>query len=230
MKDNTIPAETKVDETNIVTKVFGWVAAGLFVSGIVAFKLFQNYNLVQVIMENFIVFCFLALVHLGVVIWLSINIEKIDSSQITLFFFGFAVINGLMLPLIFQFFTQNFMISTFFILSAMFLVISIFGYFTKSDLTSWEYLILMLLVGVIIDILINLVWKNDRYQLITSAIAIAVFVGILAYDSKRIKEMNKNDIPHKVIIRGALTLSLDFYYLFIAIILAVNKRDKKSSL
>ncbi|WP_428664603.1 Bax inhibitor-1/YccA family protein [Runella sp.] len=220
------------EEIHFTTNVFGWMAAGLMVSGFISFKLLQNYYLVQSITSNYIVLSALIIGQLGFVVWISFNLEKMASSNIGPLFLGFSILNGLLLPLIFQFFTENYIISTFFILAGMFLIMSAFGYFTKRNLTSRGNLLLLVFVGILLNVWLNVIGKYDQFQFITSCIAVAVFAGITAYDSKRIKEMNDKvgtDKSHQIAaVMGAFALYLDLYYLFLAIVFAVNKRDKKS--
>jgi uncharacterized protein len=215
------------NEIIFTTKIFGWVAVCLLVSGIMAFKLFQNYNLLQTIMSNYFVLGVLVLGFIGFVIWISLNIDKWDFNKIRLFFFGFAILNGLVLPLVFQFFIQNFIISTFFILAGMFGIMSTIGYFFKQNLLSVQSLILLTIIGIILNILLNFVWRNDQFQLIVSGITILVFVGITAYSSKTIQEINETHEPPKAIIMGAFTLSLNLYYLFVFILFEANKSSKR---
>lgn len=214
----------KTEPINFTAKVFSGMAAGLFVSGLVAFKLLQNYIFIQVITDNYVILGALALGQLGLVIWISLRLEKMTAPNVKLLFFGFSILNGLLLPLIFQFFTQNFIISTFFLLSAAFLAMSVFGHFTKLDLTTWRCVLLMISIGATLDVLLNFLWSYDLFQLITSGIAVIVFAGIIAYDSKKIKKM-----ADTTGFKGAFVLYLDVYYLFLAIVAAVNKRDKKIS-
>jgi uncharacterized protein len=159
-----------------------------------------------------------------------LNLEKWDSNKIKLFFFGFALLNGIILPLIFQFFTQNTIVSTFFILAGMFGIMSALSYFTKQDLTSWTSLIIMVVIGIVLNVLLNFIWRKDNFQLITSAIAIFVFVGIVAYDSKRMKAFNAHHEPQKAVIMGAFVLSLNLYYLFIALVMEANKGTRRINL
>ncbi len=227
MENIFISEEIKTLQTSFVTKSFGWMAFGLFVSGFIAFKLMQNYALIQ-LLSNYIVLGIWVVIHLGIVIWLSLNIEKMPSNQITLYFIGFSILNGITIPSIFRLFTQNPFGNTFFILGGMFLLMYAFGYFTKRDLTAWSSLILMVVVGIGLNIWINISWRNDQFQLITSGIAIIVFVGLIVYDTSRIKEMSisENNINPSPSL-GAFALYLDLYYLLISIVFEANKGSKR---
>lgn len=227
MKNIFISAEIKTEQISFITKSFGWMAVGLFISGITAFKLMQNYALIQ-FLSNYVALGIWVVIHLGIVIWLSLNIEKMPSNQVTLYFIGFSIMNGITIPSIFRLFTQNTFGNTFFILGGMFLIMFAFGYFTKRDLTAWSSLILMVFIVIGLNIWVNIVWRNDQYQLITSGIAIAVFVGIVVYDNARIKEMSisENNINPSASL-GAFALCLDLYYLLISIVIEANKGSKR---
>ena len=227
MENIFISEEIKAVQISFITKTFGWMAVGLFIGGITAFNLMQNYALIQ-LLSNYVALGIQVVFHLGLVIWLSLNIEKMPSNQVTLYFIGFSILNGITIPSIFRLFTQNYFGNTFFVLGGMFLVMSVFGHFTKRDLTSWSNLILMVIIGIGLDIWANFSWRNDQYQLITSGIAIAVFVGLVVYDTSRIKEMSmneKNINPSASL--GAFALYLDLYYLLISIVLEANKGNTR---
>jgi uncharacterized protein len=229
MKNMFISEEIKTIQISFVTKSFGWMAVGLFISGITAFKLMQNYALIQ-LLNNYLALGILIIIQLGLVIWLSLNIEKMPSNQVMLYFIGFAMLNGMTIPSIFRLFTQDSFGSTFFILGIMFLIMSVFGYFSKRDLTVWSSLILMVLIGIGLAICMNMIWRNDQFQLITTAISIIVFVGLVVCDTARIKEMSiceKNINPSASL--GAFALYLDLYYLFIAMVLEANKGSRRGN-
>jgi uncharacterized protein len=227
MENIFISEEIKAVQISFVTRSFGWMAVGLFISGLSAFKLMQNYTLIQ-FLSNYVVLGIWVIIHLGLVIWLSVNIEKIPSNQLTLYFVGFSIINGITIPSIFRLFTQDYFGSSFFILGVMFLVMSAFGHFTKRDLTAWSSLILMVLVGIGLNIWVNIFWRNDQFQLITTTIAIIIFVGLVVYDTARIKEMS---IPVKdknsPASMGAFAIYLDLYFLLISIVFEANKSSKR---
>jgi uncharacterized protein len=227
MENIFISEEIKTAQISFVTKVFGWMAVGLFISGITAFKLVQNYALIQ-LLNNYIALGILIIIQLGLVIWLSLNIEKMPSNQVTLYFIGFSILNGITIPSIFRLFTQDSFGSTFYILGGMFLIMSVFGHFIKRDLTSWNNLTLLAIVGIVLNIWMNIFWRNEPFQLITSAIAIIVFVGLVMYDTTRIKEMSisENNINPSPSL-GAFALYLDLYYLLISIVLEENKAKRR---
>lgn len=227
MENKFISEEIKTVQIGFVTKTFGWMSVGLIVSGITAFKLMQNYALIQ-LLSNYIALGILVIIQMGLVVWLSLNIKKIPSNQVTVFFIGYSILNGITIPSIFRLFTQNYFGNTFFIVGIMFGAMWAFGYFTKRDLTIWSSLILMVLVGIGLDIWVNMVWRKDLFELITTGVFMAVFVGLVVYDTNRIKEMciSKNNINPTASL-GAFALYLDLYYLLISIVMEENKAQRR---
>jgi uncharacterized protein len=227
MENIFISEEIKTVQISFVTKAFVWMAVGFFISGITAFKLLQNYALIQ-FLSNYVVLGIWVVIHLGIVIWLSFNIEKMPSNQVTLYFIGFSILNGITIPSIFRLFTQSYFGNTFFILGIMFLIMYVFGYFTKRDLMTWSSLILMVLIGIGLNIWVNLIWRNDLFQLITTGVFMAVFIGLVVYDTNRIKEMSisENTINPTASL-GAFALNLDLYYLLISIVMEENKGTRR---
>ena len=122
---------------------------------------------------------------------------------------------------IFLAYTMSSVASVFLITAGTFAVMAFIGYTTKTDLTSIGKLALMALVGVIIATLVNLfLVKSTMFDLILSYVGVAVFVGLTAYDSQKIKRMllmqeDGGERAQKVALLGALSLYLDFINLFL---------------
>ena len=96
---------------------------------------------------------------------------------------------------------------------------SLYGYFTKKDLTSLGNLLFMLLIGLIIATVVNIFWANSTLYWITTYAGIFIFVGLTAYDTQKIKRLlNGQEITEesqKMALLGALSLYLDFINLFL---------------
>ena len=112
-----------------------------------------------------------------------------------------------------------------FICGATFLACSVYGWFTRRDLTSMGNFMFMGLIGIIIASLANLFFKSSGLQAIISYIGVLVFVGLTAYDTQKIKNMALSQpagleagVVRKGAIMGALSLYLDFINLFIMLL------------
>ena len=96
---------------------------------------------------------------------------------------------------------------------------SLYGYTTKKDLTSWGNLLFMALIGVIIATVVNMFLQSAALYWILNYVGVAVFVGLTAYDTQKIKKManhlDSEENAKKGAVMGALTLYLDFINLFL---------------
>lgn len=127
----------------------------------------------------------------------------------------FAALMGLSLATVFVIYTMGSIVSAFMGAAVLFGVMSFFGYFTKTNLDSIGKYCLIALIAIIIVSLINLFIGSSVLQMVISAIAIVIFLGLTAYDTQQIREMVSVDNGAPVEIIGALTLYLDFINLFV---------------
>jgi hypothetical protein len=130
------------------------------------------------------------------------------------------LLNGLTLSVLFLAYTSASIGFTFLITAGTFAGMSIYGYFTKRDLTSIGNLLFMALIGLVLATVVNWFLRSEMVYWITTYAGIVIFVGLTAYDTQKIKEMNiigneGTDEDRKEAIIGALTLYLDFINLFI---------------
>lgn len=154
------------------------------------------------------------------VLVLSWGMQRISIPTAQAVFWIFAVVMGLSLSSIFLVYTHTSVARVFFITSAVFGAMSLYGYTTKRDLSSWGSFLMMGLIGIVIASLVNLFIASSALYFATSVIGVLIFVGLTAYDTQRIKavyyhtsEVEANTT--KIAILGALSLYLDFINLFL---------------
>lgn len=139
---------------------------------------------------------------------------------------GFAALMGLSFATIFVVYTSTSIASAFSGAAILFLVMSGYGYFTKQSLDSWGKYLFIALIAIIIASILNLFIGATVLQMIISAIAVVVFLGLTAYDTQKIREILITDNSESVVIMGAITLYLDFINLFLSLLqLFGNKND-----
>ncbi len=71
---------------------------------------------------------------------------------------------------------------------------AVYGYTTKKDLTSIGKILFMALIGLIIATVVNMFLKSPGFDYILSYVGVAVFTGLTAWDSQKIK----HDAPDTV--------------------------------
>lgn len=140
---------------------------------------------------------------------------------------GFAALMGLSFAGIFVLFSLGSIVTAFMGSAVLFGTMSIYGYFTKKDLSGMGQMLIVALIAIIIASLINMFIGSTLFQMVISAIAIVIFLAFTAYDTQQIREMVsvENDEPVEVI--GALTLYLDFINIFINLLQLIGVAPSK---
>lgn len=124
----------------------------------------------------------------NLVFTISGAINKIGPATASMLFQAYAALNGLTLSTIFVAYTSASIASTFMITSGMFVTMSLYGYLTRSDLTSWGSFLFMGLVGVVIVSVVNIFLNSSLVYWVVSICGILVFTGLTAYDTQSIKK------------------------------------------
>jgi FtsH-binding integral membrane protein len=128
---------------------------------------------------------------------------------------GFAALMGLSFAMIFAVFTMGSIVSAFMGAAILFAVMSGYGYFTKQNLDSMGKFMFVGLIAIVIASIVNIFIGSTVMQMVISALAIVIFLGLTAYDTQKIREMVSVDTSDAVEVSGALTLYMDFINLFL---------------
>ncbi len=220
-------------------KVYNYMATGILLTGIVALLTFKlsvkEITSAGIILEPLgeaIYYSALRwvvmLAPLGVVFYMSFGINKMSASKAQATFWVFAALMGLSLSSLLLFYTGMSVTRVFFICSATFGAMSIYGYTTKRDLTKFGSFLMMGLIGIIIASIVNIFLKSSMMYFAISIIGVLIFVGLTAYDTQKIKNMyaasDSGELMGKKAVMGALTLYLDFINLFIMLLRLFGQR------
>lgn len=221
--------DAETETRAFITQVYGWMSAGLALTGWIAWMIGNSPAMSGFLAANRILFYGLLIGELGLVIFLSRGIERMTVGSATLAFLAYAAFNGVTLSLIFLIYTAGSIASTFFVTAGLFGIMSFYGYVTKTDLTSMGNLLFMGLIGVILASVVNIFLRSEALMWATTYIGMLIFVGLTAYDTQKIKQMNilgnaGTDEDRKEAIRGALTLYLDFINLFLHMLRIMGRR------
>jgi len=128
---------------------------------------------------------------------------------------GFAALMGLSFATIFAVFTMGSIVSAFMGAAVLFGVMSFYGYFTKRSLDSVGKFMFVGLIAICIASIVNIFIGSTVMQMVISALAIIIFLGLTAYDTQQIREMVSVETSDAAEVRGALTLYMDFINLFL---------------
>ena len=141
--------------------------------------------------------------------------ENFNKTQLQLFLHGFAALMGLSMATIFAIFTMGSIVSAFMGAAILFGTMSFYGYFTKKNLDSMGQFMMIGLIAIIIASIVNIFIGSTVMQMVISALAIIIFLGLTAYDTQKIREELSVDTTPAAEVSGALTLYMDFINLFL---------------
>jgi FtsH-binding integral membrane protein len=169
------------------------------------------------------------LAPLALVFFLSFRIHSMSVSTAQTTFWGYAALLGVSLSSIFLVYTGASITQTFFITATTFGAMSLYGYTTKKDISSWGSFLFMGLIGIIIASIVNIFMASSALSFAISIIGVLVFTGLTAYDTQKIKESyyegDDSDTAGRKAIIGALELYLDFINLFLMILRLLGNRE-----
>ena len=221
--------EHAAEQQRFMVRVYNWMTAGLGITGVMAFYIANNPTMMNLIFGNPIMPIILIVAQIGLVFWLASRVMHMTVSQATGVFMLYAGLTGVTFSAIFMAYTTASIFSTFLVTAGTFGAMSLYGYTTKKDLTSWGSFLFMGLIGIIIASIVNIFMQSSMMHMIITYAGVLIFVGLTAYDTQKIKEMNilgneGTDEDTKEAIRGALTLYLDFINLFLMLLRLMGDR------
>jgi uncharacterized protein len=217
-----------------MARVFSWMFLALTITAVTSFVWSATPSLMRLLINpegsGFSMLGWVVmLAPLGFVLLMSFGFQKLPAPLLMLLFVVFSVLMGMSLSFIFLIYNIGTIGITFGITSAMFGVMAITGYITKTDLTKFGSLLMMGVVGLIIAMLVNFFMKSEMMDYIISIIGVLIFTGLTAYDVQRLKKIgtivdNSGNMILKMSIMGALTLYLDFINLFLFLLRLMGGR------
>ncbi|OGB97799.1 hypothetical protein A3F06_00150 [candidate division TM6 bacterium RIFCSPHIGHO2_12_FULL_36_22] len=212
---------TEKGASNLLRRVFSWMTLALAITGATAWGVANYPPALMFIFQNPMIIFLLFFGQLGLVIYLSLRIQTMSYQAAMTSFLGYAFLNGLTFASIFLVYTHESIALVFFLCSAMFAAMTLYGYFTRADLSSMGSILFMGLIGLIISLFINMFLRSTQFDLLISMAGIAIFTLLTAYDVQQIKRLGQQ-LPgaplSKVAILGALKLYLDFINLFLYLV------------
>jgi FtsH-binding integral membrane protein len=141
--------------------------------------------------------------------------------------YGFAALMGLSFATIFAVYQMGSIVTAFMGAAVLFGVMSLYGYFTKQSLDTLGKYLFVALIAIVIASIINIFLGSSMFQMIISALAIVIFMGLTAYDTQKIREMLAVPDPNGTAeISGALTLYLDFINIFLSLLQLFGDRKE----
>ncbi|MBK0004311.1 Bax inhibitor-1/YccA family protein [Erwinia sp. S38] len=213
-----------------MAQVYGWMTCGLLLTAFVSWYAANTPEVMQLVFANRITFFGLIIVQLGLVVLLSMMVQKLSGAVATGIFMLYSALTGLTMASIFLVYTYSSIASTFVVTAGMFGAMSLWGYTTKRDLSGMGSMLFMALIGILLASLVNLWLKSTALMWAVTYIGVVVFVGLTAYDTQKLKNIGESiNVDDKENLRrysimGALTLYLDFINLFLMLLRIFGNR------
>jgi len=219
-------------ERTFIANVFSWMFLALLITAGVAWYFSSSLELMSLLVTETGMSTLgwvVILAPIGFVMLMSFGFQRLSAGALTVLFVVYSIIMGASLSFIFLAYTGASIALTFLVSSAMFGVMAVTGYTTKTDLTRFGSIMLMGLVGIIIASIVNIFLKSSAFDFIISFIGVLIFTGLTAYDVQKLKRIGMGaeygaEVTRKLVIMGALTLYLDFINLFLFLLRFLGNR------
>jgi len=206
-------------------RVYGHMSLAVITSMIISWVVGSSPELLQFfftgILKWIVIFAPLAAIFA-----IGFLMDKVGKQGAQMMLHGFAALMGLSFATIFAVYTMGSIVNAFMGAAVLFGALSGYGYFTKRSLDSLGKWMFVGLIAIIIASIINIFIGSSVGQMVISALAIVIFLGLTAYDTQKIREELSYDTNGVAEVKGALTLYLDFINIFINLLqLFGGKKD-----
>ena len=221
----TPPSQVAVGQAarGFMASVYRWMTVGLGLTGLVAFYLVSNPQLLsQVWGYKWVLF----IAQLGLVLVLSAGATRLSFGTAAALFLAYAALTGVTFGVLFYAYTTTSIASAFLVTAGSFAALSVYANVTKRELSGWRTFLFMGLIGVVIASIVQAFWPNPMLNFIIGCAGVVVFAGLTAYDTQKLRNyaLQGGGVAALSIV-GALTLYLDFINLFISLLRVFGRRN-----
>ena len=223
---NTAVYRTAIEVNDAMLRVYNYMFLAIVISGLVSYFVGSSPDLLQFFFTGWIKWVVM-FAPLAAVIGIGFALAANPPKELALLMLGgFSAVMGLSFAVIFAVFTMGSIVMAFMSAAVLFGTMSLYGYFTRRDLTSIGQFLFIGLIAIVIASIINIFIGSSVMTMVISAIAVIVFTGLTAYDTQKIREMVSEETSGSVEVMGALTLYLDFINIFLSLLqLFGGKKD-----
>lgn len=225
--------------------VYNYMASGLLLSGIVALLVASSPAIAELFYTRVMtargaatiptMLGWVAMLSpLALVLVMSFGVNKMSKTAVQGVYWAFTALMGISLANIFLIYTGASVSRVFFITAGTFAAMSIIGYTTQRDLTKMGSFLMMGLIGIILASLVNIFIGSSALQFAISVIGVVIFVGLIAFDTQRIKTdyishsyAEGTELAGKRAVFDALSLYLNFVNLFQLLMSLLGQRQSE---
>jgi uncharacterized protein len=220
-------ADIDVGLRQYMLKVYNYMSVGLVVTGLIALLVSEHSDVFYAVTMSPLRWVVM-FAPLGFALMFGFRIQQMRAATAEILYWAFAAIMGLSLSYIFVVYQGPSIARVFFITAGTFAGMSLYGYTTKRDLSGMGSFLFMGLWGIILAMVVNWFMQSAALDFTISLIGVAIFVGLTAWDTQKIKEMysagDGAEVATKKAIYGAFQLYLDFLNMFLFLLRLMGNR------
>ena len=219
-------------QTNAVMKrVYVRMFIGLLVSAFCALGVASSPAALSFFFGNQLVFWGMLIAMLVMAFVIPARLTRMSTGAVLSCFIVYSALMGCWLAPIFLAYKLGTIVYTLFITAGTFGAMSVYGFFTKTDLSKMGSYLMMALFGLLIAMVVNIFVASSTFDWIISIVGVLLFVGLTAWDTQQVKQLSAMNLDpamaDKLATMGAMNLYLDFInlFLFLLRILGGSSRD-----
>lgn len=219
-------ALAQASANTFMSKVYRWMFGGLALTGVVALYVASQPNLLMFAAQHMLA---LVIAELAVVFGLSLFAQKMGGAMAATLFIAYAALNGMTFSTLFLVYRLGSIANAFFVTAAVFGAMSVYGTYTKRDLSSWRGFLYGGLIGILVAMVLSFFFHSGMLEFLISVAMVVVFTGLTAYDQQKLRQIHAQSgysSAGSLAIVGALILYLDFVNLFIAFLRLFGDRRR----
>ncbi|NBV40862.1 Bax inhibitor-1/YccA family protein [bacterium] len=215
-----------------MSKVFGWMGMGLFVSALTSYAVSPEVSphLFATLFSGPIFA--IMLVNVLIAIMFPFILGRISYVTAVALFVTYAALNGIMLSPLFAVYTGASIAYCFVAAALMFGIMALYGWVTNQDLSGLGFIAIMALLGLMIASIFNWWIQSESFNIFYSAAVVVIFALLTAYDVQKIKVMTRYQIASedeqgKLALLGALILYLDLINIFLHLLRLFGEKKNR---
>lgn len=215
----------------VMRRVYVRMTIGMLISAFCALGVASSASALHFFLGNQLVYWGMAIAMFAIAIIMPLRMMKMSTGAVFSLFIIYSAMMGAWLAPIFLIYTRGVIASTFFITAGTFGAMSVYGYFTKKDLSKMGSYLVMAVFGLMIAMIVNVFLKSSQMDWIISIVGVLLFVGLTAWDTQAVKRMAaanlEPQLADKLATMGAMNLYMDFInmFLFLLRIFGGSSRD-----
>ena len=208
----TEPTMTSAD---YMTRTYRWMACGLLITFAAAFVTATT-PLIYVVDSLYLLF---TIAELALVFMLSSRVQNMSVGGARATFFGYAVLNGMVLSYYFLLFDVSTLVLAFLATALYFGLMAVYGTTTHKDLSGWGPKLMLGLIALLATGFVGMLFGMGFGATVLYS-GIGQMYAYYAYDS---------ELAEKASIYGALTLYLDFINIFLYVVRLLGMNNRRRS-